>query len=64
MQSSAVIMFCNLHWIVRRDSTSSPQKKGGGYGKSSRIKKLYVKGEYKGFNLLSHYKNTSLLSLL
>lgn len=63
MQSSAV-MFCNLHWIICKDSTSSPQKKGRKYGKFSRIKKLYVKGEYKGFNLLSHDKNTSLLSLL
>ena len=65
MQSSAiVIMPCQHALDYNKNYISSSQKKGRVYEKFSRKKKLYVSSEYKGFNLLFHYKNTSLLSLL
>lgn len=64
MQSSAaVIMSRNMHWIIHKDYYIFPSEKRE-CEKFSTKTKLYVRGECKGFNLLSHYENTSLLSLL
>lgn len=50
-----------MHWIIHKGYNLPSEK--GVYGKFSRKKELYVRVEYKAFNL-SHHKNIFLLSLL